>query len=171
MPPDSSPPMRMSRSSMRSQMYLKPMPHSCSLRPYFAAMRSSMRVVLKARTTSPGHCLRFSSHSRITREALVRIHEAAVFGHCAQAVGIAVGGQSGLAVLAHHCFLQHRDVRRDRLGVDAGKQRVHLAANFEVIDAVLGEDALQHAASRAIHHVDGELEAGLLDGIEIDERS
>ena len=70
MPPDSSPPIRMSRSSIRSQMYLKPMPHSCILRPYLAEMRSIIRVVLKARTTSPGHCFRFSSHSRITEKIL-----------------------------------------------------------------------------------------------------
>ena len=62
MPPDSSPPMRMSCSSMRSQTYLKPMPCSCNLRPCLAAMRSSILVVLKARVTSPGQPLRSSSH-------------------------------------------------------------------------------------------------------------
>ena len=57
-------------------------------------------------------------------------------------------------------FLQQRDVGRDRFGVDPRKQRIQLAANLDVIDAVLGEDALQHAAPGAIHDVDGKLEAG-----------
>ncbi len=120
-----------------------------------------MRVVLKARTTSPGHCLRFNSHSQDDREDLVRVHEAAVFRNSAEAVGIAVGGQSGLAFLADYRLLQEFDVRKDRLGVDAGEQRIQLAANFYVVDAGLGKDALEHAAAGAVHGVDGELEPRL----------
>ena len=102
-------------------MYLKPMLHSCSLRPYLAAMRSIMPVVLKARTTSPGHFLRASSQCSRTAHALVRIDETAVFGHGADAVGIAVGGEAGMAFLFHHGFLQQRNVRQNRLGIDAGE--------------------------------------------------
>ena len=87
-------------------MYLKPMPHSFSLRPYFAAMRSSMRVVLKARTISPGHCLRFEQPLQNDRKTFVRIDEAAVFGDRADAVGVAVGRHARLAVLADHGLLQ-----------------------------------------------------------------
>src|SRR5256885_12028970 len=70
MPPDSSPPIRMSCSIIKSAMYLNPIDVSCSLRPCLAAMRSSMRVVLKARTTSPDHFLRSSSQRNSTQNIL-----------------------------------------------------------------------------------------------------
>src|SRR5271165_3221853 len=38
-----------------------------------------------------------------------------------------------------------------------------------MLDAALGEDVLQHAASSAVHHVNGELEARLLNRFQIDE--
>ncbi len=60
-------------------------------------------------------------------------------------------------------------MRRDGLRIDAGEQRVQFAANFEVRDAALGKDAFQHAAPGAIHDVDGELEAGFLDQLQVDE--
>ena len=150
-------------------MYLKPMPHSCSLRPYFAAMRSSMRVVLNARTISPGHCLRFSSHSRITAKHLcasTKLPSSATAPRRSASPSVA---SPAWQCSLHDSLLQHRDVRRYRLGIDSRKQRIQFAANLEVIDAILGEDALQHAASGAIHHVDGKLESGFLDCLQIDE--
>ena len=99
----------------------------------------------------------------------MRVNEAAVFSDGAEAVGIAIGRESGGALLADHGFLQQLDVRQDGLGIDAGEERIQFAANLDVIDAGLGEDAVQYAAAGAVHDVDGELEAGLLDGIKIDE--
>ena len=84
-------------------------------------MRSIMPVVLKARTTSPGHFLCTSNQFSRTAHALVRIDEAPVFGHGADAVGVAVGHQAGMAFFFHHGFLQQRDVRQNRLGIDARK--------------------------------------------------
>src|SRR3984885_7288568 len=70
MPPDSWPPIGISCSSIRSQTYLKPIPCSCRRRPYFAQIRSSIFVVLKARVTSPGHFLRSKSHFNNTTKIL-----------------------------------------------------------------------------------------------------
>ena len=84
-------------------------------------MRSIMPVVLKARTTSPGHFLHTSSQFSRTRKALVRIDEAAIFSHGADAIGIAVGDQAGMAFFFHNGFLQQRHVRQNRLGIDPGK--------------------------------------------------
>ncbi len=53
-------------------------------------------------------------------------------------------------------------------GLMPGKCGIHLAANLDVIDSVFGEDAFQHAAAGAIHHVDGKLEASSPDGWEVD---
>src|SRR5581483_907374 len=100
---------------------------------------------------------------------LVRIDEAAVFGHCTDAIGVTVGRQSSLATLTQHGFLQHGDVRLNGLGIDTGKQRVQLAANLDMVDATLAENALENASSGTVHHVDSKLEAGLANQLEIDE--
>src|SRR5208283_716933 len=53
--------------------------------------------------------------------ALVRIDEAAIFGHSANAVGIAVGDQAGVAFFLYYGLLQQGDVRQDRFGINAGE--------------------------------------------------
>ena len=131
-------------------------------------MRSSMRVVLKARTTSPGHCLRFSSHSRMTEKHLcasTKLPSSATAPRRSASPSVA---SPAWQCSLHHGLLQHRDVRQDRLRIDSGKQRIEFAANLNVVDPVLAEDALQHAAARAVHHVDGELEIGFLDCLQVD---
>src|SRR6185437_1596671 len=100
---------------------------------------------------------------------LVRVHVAAVFGDRANAVGVAIGDEAAVALLAHHRLLRFAHVRLDGLGINAGKQRVHLGANLDKVDAALGEDAGQHSASRAIHAVDEELEAGAGDPVDVGE--
>ena len=60
-----------------------------------------MRVVLKARTTSPGHFFRSSNQRKRNAKNFVRIDKASIFGDGANAVGIAVGGQPGMAFLAN----------------------------------------------------------------------
>src|SRR6516162_1549774 len=99
---------------------------------------------------------------------LVRVDEAAIFRDCAETVGVAVGGESRLAVSANDGLLQKCDVGKDRLGVDAGKRRVDFTPNFDVFNPSFGEDALQDSATRAVHGVDGELEVRLLNHVEVD---
>src|SRR5437870_9543100 len=76
---------------------------------------------------------------------LVRIHEAAVFSHCAQAVGITIGGKAGMALLANYDLLQQAHVRLDRLGINPWEKRIHLATHFNKRNSMLAEDASQHA--------------------------
>ncbi len=122
-------------------------------------------MVLNARTISPGHFLRFSSHSRITAEALVRIDEASVFRDRSKTISVAISRQSGSAVFPHHYVLQHGEMRQNRLGVDSREQRIQLSAKFDVIDPALGEDAFEHTAPGPVHHVDGKLESGFLNRV------
>ena len=53
------------------------------------------------------------------RHALVRIDEAPIFSHSADAVGIAVACQAGMAFFFHYYFLQQRDVRQNRFRINA----------------------------------------------------
>jgi hypothetical protein len=56
------------------------------------------------------------------------------------AVGVAVGAETGLAVVGDHGFLKGANVWLDGLGVDAPKERIGIGANLHVIDADAGED-------------------------------
>jgi hypothetical protein len=112
-------------------------------------------VVLKARATSPGHCLRLSSHSSKQAVDLIGVDEAALLIHRADAVRVAVGGKAGLAVVLQDRDLERPDVRRNRLRLNAGKERIQLGADLDVVDAHAGENAREHTSSRAIHAVDG----------------
>jgi len=71
------------------------------LRPYLAAMRSSMRVVLNARTTVAGPLLALQQPAQKHAEDFVRVYKAAIFCDRADAVGIAIGRQSGVTLLTH----------------------------------------------------------------------
>ncbi len=51
----------------------------------------------------------------------MRVHKAAVLGDGADAVGIAIGDETGVAFLAHHHLLRLGHVRLDGLRVDARK--------------------------------------------------
>src|SRR5438067_12689842 len=68
---------------------------------------------------------------------LVRIHEAAVFSHGAQAVGITIGGKAGMALLADNRLLQQAHVRLDGLGINPWEKRIHLAAHFNKRNSML----------------------------------
>src|SRR5260370_5901390 len=89
---------------------------------------------------------------------LVRIHEAAVFGDGADAVGVAIGNKTGVTLFADHRLLQHLHMRLDRLRIDSRKQWIDLAANLQKLDAALAEYAGQHTAPGAIHRVNSEFE-------------
>ena len=118
-------------------------------------------MVLKARVTAPGQPLHLSTQLSSTRIDLVRIDEVAVLVGGADAVGVAVGAQAGLAAVGHDRLAQRADVRLDRLGIDAGKQRVGIAANLHVSHAEAGKNIGDNRPARAVHRVDAELHARL----------
>ena len=103
------------------------------------------------------------------REDFVRVDEVAVLVGGADAVGVAVGAEAGVASVGDDCFAERADVGFDGLGVDAGKEGVDGAADLDEIDTETSEDAAEQGAARAIHGVDAEFEAGLGDEIEIGE--
>ena len=86
------------------------------------------------------------------------VDEVAVLVGGADAVGIAVGAEAGMAAVGDDRLAESADVRLDGLGIDAGKQRVDVAADLHVVDAEAGEDIGEDGAARAVHGVDGELE-------------
>ena len=51
--------------------------------------------------------------------------------------------------------LERPDVGRNGLRLNAGKQRIQLGADLDVVDAHAGENARKYASSGAIHAVDG----------------
>ena len=74
----------------------------------------------------------------------MRIHKTAVLGDRADTVCVAIGGETGMAAFLHHRFLQHCDVRFDRLGVDSWEQRIELLTNGDVLDVAFRENSGQH---------------------------
>ena len=60
-------------------------------------------------------------------------------------------------------------LRLDGLGIDAGKERIGIGANLDVVDADAVEDVGENGAARAVHGVDAELHAGFRDEVEIGE--
>src|SRR6185437_10183604 len=99
----------------------------------------------------------------------VRVHKAAVLCSGADAIGIAISCETGVTFFLYHGFLQHADVRLNGLGINSGKQRVDLASDLDVRYAALSEDIGQHIASGTVHAIDGHLEIGLCDLVEISE--
>ncbi len=87
----------------------------------------------------------------------MRIHQAAIFGDGADAVGIAIGGETGVTLVGNDRFLQAAQVRQNRLGIHSRKQWVDLTVNFQMIDAKFLEYACEDAAPRAVHYIDGKL--------------
>src|ERR1035437_3706002 len=157
MPPDSSPPITISRSSMRSTTYLKPMPCSISSRPCLAQIRSSILVVLKARVTAPSDPVKHLGGIEGARDGagpafapqhpteqdgidLVRIDEVALIVGGADAVRVAVRAEPCVAAVGHHRLPQGANVGLDRFGVNAGKKRVGIATNLHVGHTDAGEN-------------------------------
>ena len=97
----------------------------------------------------------------------MRIDKSSVFGNSTDAVGVAVGGQTGVAALFDHGFLKHRHMGLDRLGIDSRKQRIQILTNCNVLDAPFREDFRQHASPRAMHRINGELKLGLGNQVQI----
>ncbi len=62
----------------------------------------------------------------------MRVDEVAVLVGRADAVGVAVGAEAGLAAVGDGGFAQGANVRLDGLGVDAGKERIGIGADLHV---------------------------------------
>src|SRR5258708_36375842 len=99
----------------------------------------------------------------------MRVHEAAVLGDGSDPVGIAVGGQASVALLANYRLLQQRDMRFDRLRIDAWKQRIQLLANGDVLYIVLAENSGENAPPRTVHCVDSKFAFRLRDQAKVGE--
>ncbi len=95
----------------------------------------------------------------------MRIDELAVLICGANAVRIAVGAKAAVAAVGHYRLAQGADVRLDGLGVDAGEERVDVAANLHVGYADAGKNVGNDGAAGAIHRVDGEFHAGFCERV------
>ena len=106
------------------------------------------------------------------REDFVRVNEVALGVYGGQAVGVAVGGEPGHAIVRADGFAQGVQVGVQRFGLRAAKERVTGAANFHRRDAVRREDFAQVAGAGAVHRVNSEaerraVEAGSGDAVEV----
>ena len=89
-------------------------------------------------------------------EDLMGVHHVAVLVDGADAVGVAVGDEAGIAMLGDDATLGLGDVREDGFGIDPGKGGVDLVAHDHVRDAGAGKDAGEHTAAGAVHGVNQE---------------
>ena len=128
-------------------------------------------MVLKARVTAPGQPLYFKNPTEKHGVDFVRVDEVAVLVGCADAVGVAVGAEAGLAVVGDRGFAEGADVGLDGLGIDAGKERVGFGADGDVGHADAIKDVGEDRAACAVHGVDAELHAGFRDEVEVGEVS
>ncbi len=86
----------------------------------------------------------------------------------ADAVRIAIRNQPRIALLRDHRSLCRLDMRQNRLRVDPRKRRIDLVADLDKRNPRPGEDARNHAASRAVHHINQELVSARLDRLQVD---
>src|SRR6185312_994337 len=66
----------------------------------------------------------------------VGVDKVAVLVSGADAVGVSIGTEAGVALVGDDSVAQGTDVRLDRLRIDAGKERVTVGADGEVGDAM-----------------------------------
>ena len=135
MPPDSSPPIKMSFSSIRSTTILE----TDAVLVEGASVAGADAVdhaggVEGARDVA-GPFLAREQPLEQHGEDLVRIDEVAVFVDGSDTVGIAVGDQAGVASVLDDGVLKSAHVRLDGLRIDAGEERVVLGANLDVVHA------------------------------------
>ncbi len=100
-------------------------------------------------------------------EDFVRVYKAPIFRDRADAVGIAIGRQSGVTLLTHHCLLQQSNVRFNGLGIDARKKRIQFLPDGNVLNPALAENPRKNPAARAVHGVDGNLELGFANEVHV----
>src|SRR6185437_7692928 len=99
----------------------------------------------------------------------VRVDEVAELVSSADAVGVSIGAEAGVALVGDDSIAQGANVRLDRLGIDAGKERVRVGADGDVGDTMRRKNFGENGAAGAIHGVDAELHAGAADECEIGE--
>ena len=102
-------------------------------------------------------------------EDLVRVDEVAVLVGSADAVGVAVGAEAGMAMVLDGCFAEGADVGLDGFGIDAGKERIGCGADGHVGHADAARRCRKEWCGRAVHGVDAEFHAGLGDEVEVGE--
>ena len=85
------------------------------------------------------------------RVNLVRIDEVPVLVGGTDAVRIAIRAQAGLAAVGHHSLAQRANVRLNRLGMDAAKERIGIGANLHVSHADAGKNIGDEGAPGAVH--------------------
>src|SRR5947208_2554902 len=113
--------------------------------------------------------LSFQEPAQQDGKNLMRINEAAVFCNGADAVGVTVCSQTGVAVILYHCLLKQGHVRPDRLWINAWEKRIQLLTNSYVPDASLFKDIGQNAAAGAVHGIDHKSKIRFSDETEISE--
>ena len=126
-------------------------------------------MVLKARVTAPGQPLYLQDPVEERGIDFVRVDEVAMLVGRADAVGVAVGAEAGLAAVGYCGFAEGANVGLDGLGIDAGKERVGFGADLHVSHADAVKDVSENCAARAVHGVDAELHAGFRDEVEVGE--
>ncbi len=99
----------------------------------------------------------------------MRINKVAVLIRRADTVRIAIGAQACVAMMRDRSFAKRADMRLNRLGIDARKQRINISANLHMIHADARKDVRQDRAPSAIHRVNGELHPRLRDQVQIRE--
>ncbi len=126
-------------------------------------------MVLKARVTAPGQPLRLSTQLSRTEKILCGSTKLPCSSVAPMRSASPSVQRPAWQWLATDGFAEGADVGLDGLGIDAGKERIGVAANLHVVDADAGEDVGDDGAAGAVHGVDGELHAGFGDEIEIGE--
>src|ERR1700679_2867230 len=138
-----------------------------------ASVTSGDAIYHLGRVERPGHLagplLAFEQPLQQEAVDLIGVDESPLFIHRADAVRVTVGGKAGVAVVLQHRDLQRPDMGRNRLRLDAGKERIPFGPYLNVLDAHAGEDAREHAPPGAVHTVDGVFLPGRGDPLEVGE--
>ena len=121
MPPDSSPPIRISPFHHQIADVLEP---DAALNQ-FASMFGGDAVQHARGVKSAHHVTRpvFGFEQPLQQDGIdfVRIHKATVFSSRAKAVSITVSGKAGMAFFFHHNVLKRLNMRLNRLRIDSGE--------------------------------------------------
>ena len=150
-------------------MYLKPMRALVKLAPVFRRDAVDHARGVKGAYNFAGPLFPLQQPAQQDRENFVRIDEAAIFSDGANAVGIAIGREAGIALFADDRLLQFGNVRLNRLGIDAREKRVQLLPDGKMLDAALAKHSADDAAAGAVHGVDSKLELCLGNEIDVGE--
>src|SRR5207245_2750151 len=113
--------------------------------------------------------LSFQEPAQQDGKNLMRINEAAVFCNGADAVGVTVCSETGMAVVLYHSFLKQGHVRLDRLRINSWEKRIQLLTNSNMPNAPFFEDLRQNAPAGAVHGIDHKSKIRFSDETELHE--